>query len=64
VLSVFAAFHRRRVLPLVEGQLRLHEMTPEAEVESSRMSSATFTTDDLLKRVNGIVGKADYSALA
>lgn len=39
-------------------------MTPEAEVESSRMSLATLTSDDLLKRVKGMVGKVDYSALA
>jgi hypothetical protein len=62
--GVVAAFHSRRVLPLVERRLCLHEMTSEAEVESSRMSSATLTIDDLLKRVKGTVGKADYSALA
>jgi hypothetical protein len=26
------------------------------------MASATLTTDDLLKRVKGAVGKADYNA--
>ncbi len=62
--GVVAAFHRRRVLPLVERRLRLCEMTPEAELESSRMSSATLATDDLLRRVKGTVGKADLSVLA
>jgi hypothetical protein len=49
--GVIATFHHQRVLPLVEWRLRLHEMMPEAEVESSRMSSATLTIDDLIKRV-------------
>lgn len=30
--GVIAAIHRRRVLPLVERRLRLHEITPKAEV--------------------------------
>jgi hypothetical protein len=64
VVGVVIAFHRRRVLPLVQCCLLLHEMTPEAEVESSRMSTATLTIDDLLKRVKGMVGKVDYSAFA
>jgi hypothetical protein len=34
------------VLPLVERWMRLHEMTPEAKVESSRMSLATLTAND------------------
>jgi hypothetical protein len=50
------------VLPLVERRLCLDEMTPEASVEISRMASATLTTDDLLKRVKGTVGKVDYTA--
>jgi hypothetical protein len=62
--GVVAAFHRRRVLPLVERRLRLHEMKPEAEVESSRMPSATLPTDDLLKQVTVTVGKADLCILS
>jgi hypothetical protein len=38
-------------------------MMPEAEMESSPMSSATLTANDLLKRVKGMVGKADYNVL-
>jgi hypothetical protein len=49
--GVIATFHHRRVLPLVEWWLRLHEMMLEAKVESSRMLSATLTIDDLIKRV-------------
>jgi hypothetical protein len=52
------------MLMLVEQRLRMHEMTPEVSVESSRMSSTTLTTNDLLKRVKGMVGKVDYSVLA
>jgi hypothetical protein len=33
--GVVAAYHRRRVLPLADRQLRLDEMTPKASVESS-----------------------------
>lgn len=43
--------------------MRLHEMTPEVLVESSRMSSTTLTTNDLLNRVKGMVGKVDYNVL-
>jgi hypothetical protein len=35
---VAAAFHRRRVLPLMQRRLRLDEMTPEATLEGTRMS--------------------------
>jgi hypothetical protein len=61
--GVVAAFHRRRVLPLANRRLRLDEMTPEAFVESSRMASAALSTDELLRRVKGTVGKADYSVV-
>jgi hypothetical protein len=60
---VVAAFHRRRVLPLDDRRLRLDEMTPEASVESSWMASDALSTDELLRRVKGIVGKMDYSAV-
>ena len=36
--GVIAAIHRRRVLPLAERRLPLWEMTPEADLEGSRMS--------------------------
>jgi hypothetical protein len=52
------------VLPLAERRLRLDKMMHEALVENSRMASATLTTNDLLKWVKGMVGKADYTALS
>jgi hypothetical protein len=58
---VIAAFHCRRVLPLVERRLRLDEMMLEASMESSRMALDALTTNDLLKKVKGMVGKADYT---
>jgi hypothetical protein len=61
--GVVAAFHRRRVLPLVDCRLCLDEMTTEASVESSRMASAALSTDKLLQWVKGTVGKTDYSAV-
>jgi hypothetical protein len=56
-----AAFHRKRVLALVERRLRLDKMTLEASVESSRMASTALSTDDLLRWVKGTVGKTDYT---
>lgn len=59
----------RHGLPPEEGattnrvSLRLDEMMPEASVESSHMASAALSTDELLQRVKGMVGKADYTAV-
>ena len=63
VAGVVAAFHHWRVLPLTDRWLRLDEMTPKVSVESSRMASAALLTDELLRRVKGTVGKADYSVV-
>jgi hypothetical protein len=38
-------------------------MTPEASMESSQMALATLPTDELLRQVKGMVGKADYSVV-
>jgi hypothetical protein len=57
--EVVAAFHRRRVLPLADHRLRLDEMTPVASMEISRMASDDLSTDELLWRVKGMVGKTD-----
>jgi hypothetical protein len=38
-------------------------MMHEASVESSRMASAALSTDELLQRVKGMVGKADYTTV-
>jgi hypothetical protein len=51
------------VLLLADRRLRLDEMTPEACMESSRMASAALSTDEVLRRVKGTVGKADYSVV-
>jgi hypothetical protein len=57
------AFHRWRVLPVADCRLHLDEKTPEASVESSHMASTALSTDELLRRVKGTVGKADYSVV-
>jgi hypothetical protein len=62
--GVVAAIHRRRVLPLTERRLPLWEMTPEADLESLRMSSDPLPVDDLLRRVAVTLGKPDAGALS
>jgi hypothetical protein len=62
--GVIAAIHRRRVLPLVERWLPPWEMTPEADLEGSRMSSDPLPVDVLHGRVVVALGKPDASALS
>jgi hypothetical protein len=62
--GVVAAIHRRRVLPLAERRLRLSEMKLGVDLEGSRMSSTSLSTDDLLKRVAGTVGRLDAGVLS
>jgi hypothetical protein len=62
--GVIAAIHRRRVLPLAEGRLPLWEMTPEADLEGSRMSSDPLPVDVLHGRVAVALGKPDAGALS
>jgi hypothetical protein len=62
--GVIAAIHRRRVLPLAERRLSLWEMTPEADLEGSRMSSDPLPVDVLHGRVVVALGKPDASALS
>jgi hypothetical protein len=62
--GVIAAIHRRRVLPLAERRLPLWEMTPEADLEGSRMSSDPLPVDVLHGRVAVALGKPDASALS
>jgi hypothetical protein len=52
------------VLPLAERRLRLVEMKPRVDLEGSRMSSTSLSTDDLLKRVVSTVGRLDAGALS
>jgi hypothetical protein len=62
--GVIAAIHRRRVLPLAGRRLPLWEMTPEADLEGSRMSSDPLPVDVLHERVAVALGKPDASALS
>jgi hypothetical protein len=62
--GVIAAIHRRRVLPLAERRLPLWEMTPEADLEGSRMSSDPLPIDVLYGRVAATLGKLDASAFS
>jgi hypothetical protein len=62
--GVIAAIHRRRVLPLAERRLPLWEMTPEADLEGSRMSSDPLPIDVLHGRVPVALGKPDASAFS
>jgi hypothetical protein len=62
--GVIAAIHHRRVLPLAERQLPLWEMTPEADLEGSWMSSDPLPVDVLHGRVAVALGKPDASALS
>lgn len=47
----------------MEWHLCLDEMMPEASVESSQMTLATLSIDEVLKRVKGTVGKENYTVL-
>ena len=62
--GVITAIHSRRVLPLAERRLPLWEMTPEANLEGSRMSSDPLPVDDLHGRVAVALGKPDAGALS
>jgi hypothetical protein len=62
--GVIVAIHRRRVLPLAERRLPLWEMTPEADLEGSRMSSDPLPIDVLHGRVVVVLGKPDASAFS
>jgi hypothetical protein len=62
--GVIAAIHRRRVPPLAERRLPLWEMTPEADLEGSRMSSDPLPFDVLHGLVVVASGKPDTSAFS
>jgi hypothetical protein len=53
---VATAFHRRRVLPLMQRRLRIDEMTPEVLLEGSRMSHETLPLDEVARRTWWMVG--------
>ena len=52
------------MLPLAERRLPLWEMTPEADLEGSRMSSDPLPINILYGRVAIALGKPDASALS
>jgi hypothetical protein len=47
---VAIAFHRRRVLPLMQRRLRIDEMTSGVSLEGSRMSHETLSLDEVARR--------------
>ena len=61
---MIAAIHHRRVFPLAERRLPLWEMTPEADLEGSRMSLDPLPIDVLHGRVDVALGKPDASAFS
>ena len=52
---VVAAFHRRRVLPLMARQRRLFNMRPDEPIEGIRMSAAALSDEDILRWVRETV---------
>ena len=52
---VVAAFHHRRVLPLMARRRRLFEMKPGEPIEGIRMSSSALSNEEILRRVGETV---------
>ena len=52
---VVAAFHHRRVLPLMARRRRLFEMTPTDPIEGIKMSAFGLSNDETLRRVREAV---------
>jgi hypothetical protein len=53
---VAAAFHHQRVLPLMQRQLQINKMTPDALLEGSQMSHETLPLDEVVRRARWMVG--------
>ena len=53
--TVIANFHWQRVIPLMERRLAIFELTPEAAVEGSRMSSVPLSLDAAALRAKSAV---------
>jgi hypothetical protein len=53
---VAAAFHHRRVLPLMKRRLRIDEMTPDISLEGSWMSHETLPLDEVARRAWWMLG--------
>ena len=52
---VMAAFHRRRVLPLMARRQRLFEMTPDEPIDGIRLSAVALSDEEILRRVRETV---------
>jgi len=50
-----AAFHRRRVLPLMARWQRLFEMTPGEPIDGIRLSAVALSDEEILRRVRETV---------
>ena len=50
VAVVVAAFHHRRVLPLMAQRRRVFEMKPGDSIEGTRMSSSALFDEEILRR--------------
>ena len=55
VAMVVAAFHRRRVLPLMARWRRLFEMTPDEPIDGIRLSAVALPDEEILRRVKEMV---------
>jgi hypothetical protein len=53
---VAAAFHRRRVMPLMHRRLWLDQMTPEAPLEGSKKSHESLSLNEVARRARRMVG--------
>jgi hypothetical protein len=53
---VAAAFHRRRVLSLMQCRLRIDEMTPKVSLEGSRMSHDFLPLNEVSRCARWMVG--------
>ena len=52
---VVAAFHRRRVLPLMARRQRLFEMTPDELINGVRLSTVALFDEEILRQVRETV---------
>ncbi|XP_066333926.1 uncharacterized protein [Miscanthus floridulus] len=55
VAMVMAAFHRRRVQPLMARRWRLFEMRPDEPIAGIRMSASALSDEEILRRVRETV---------
>jgi hypothetical protein len=53
---VVVAFHRRRVLSLMQRRLRLDEMKSDVSLEGSQMSHETLPLNEVVWRTQWVMG--------